>query len=123
MGEWQLVQLGCRLRSNSEDGGEWIAMARLGFTASVHPRPKEPVNDITKMMSCRLIFHHEGKISVVFSSLLLCHSYANIQAKDLIKTTWLCVIKCITLIGMSSWQLYNILSYIHSKQCMKLGSY
>lgn len=81
MGEWRPVQLGCSLRSNNGDGGEWDAMARLGFTASVHPRPKEPVNDITKMMSRGLIFHHGDKITAVFSSLLPCHSYQTFRPR------------------------------------------
>lgn len=63
MGEWRLVQLGCSMRSNNEDGGEWDAMARLSFTARIHPRPKEPAKDKRKMMSCGFFkkLYHERK--------------------------------------------------------------
>lgn len=81
MGEWRLVQLGCSMRSNNEDGGEWDAMARLSFTARIHPRPKEPAKDKRKMMSCGFfkIFLSRAQKQPL-CSLVYCHVCDSYQA-------------------------------------------
>lgn len=73
VGERRLLQLGCSLSSNNINGGEWDAMTRLGFTASVHPRRKKPVNDRRNKMSCGFIFYYKSK-TVVLCSLVFCHA-------------------------------------------------